>query len=308
MKNITTHIQETLNTLYPPEEIRCIVRLILSHVCGLSYNQQILCKDKQISEKEKVEILAIVNRLKNMEPLQYILGETEFYSLPIKVNPSVLIPRPETEELVDMIIKASNSIIARREATKLPHNDEIVFLTTDKSLKIIDIGTGSGCIPIALAKHIPDATITAIDISDAALRTANENATLNNVNVRFIQADILNSYKISGSFFDDFDIIVSNPPYVTEKEKDAISENVIAYEPHCALFVPDEDPILFYKAIADFALLKLASGGMIYLEINANYDIAISNMLHEKGFAKIEIISDLSGKNRFISAIRSVLL
>ena len=282
MKNITTHIQETLSTLYPPEEIRYIVRLILSHVCGLSYNQQILCKDKQISEKEKAEILAIVNRLKKMEPLQYILCETEFYSLPIKVNPSVLIPRPETEELVDMIIKYSKPL---------------------RKLKILDIGTGSGCIPIALAKHIPDATVTAIDISDAALLTAKENATLNNVDIHFIQADILNTSRSSEIIPGNFDIIVSNPPYVTEKEKDAMRENVIAYEPHRALFVPDEDPILFYKAIADFSLLKLATGGMIYFEINANYDITISEMLREKGFANIKIISDLSGKNRFISAI-----
>ena len=282
MKNITTHIQETLSTLYPPEEIRYIVRLILSHVCGLSYNQQILCKDKQISEKEKAEILAIVNRLKKMEPLQYILCETEFYSLPIKVNPSVLIPRPETEELVDMIIKYSKPL---------------------RKLKILDIGTGSGCIPIALAKHIPDATVIAIDISDAALLTAKENATLNNVDIHFIQADILNTSRSSEIIPGNFDIIVSNPPYVTEKEKDAMRENVIAYEPHRALFVPDEDPILFYKAIADFSLLKLATGGMIYFEINANYDITISEMLREKGFANIKIISDLSGKNRFISAI-----
>jgi protein-(glutamine-N5) methyltransferase, release factor-specific len=279
MKNITTHIQETLSTLYPPEEIRYIVRLILSHVCGLSYNQQILCKDKQISEKEKAEILAIVNRLKKMEPLQYILCETEFYSLPIKVNPSVLIPRPETEELVDIIIKYSKPL---------------------RKLKILDIGTGSGCIPIALAKHIPDATVTAIDISDAALLTAKENASLNNVDIHFIQADILNTSRSSEIIPGNFDIIVSNPPYVTEKEKDAMCENVIAYEPHRALFVSDEDPILFYKAIADFSLLKLATGGMIYLEINANYDIIISEMLYEKGFANIKISSDLSGKNRFI--------
>ena len=282
MKNITTHIQETLSTLYPPEEIRYIVRLIFSHVCGLSYNQQILCKDKQISEKEKGEILAIVNRLKNMEPLQYILGETEFYSLTLKVNPSVLIPRPETEELVDMIIKHSKPF---------------------RKLKILDIGTGSGCIPIAIAKHIPDTSVTAIDISDSALQTAKENASLNNVEIRFIQADILNISKASEIIPGNFDIIVSNPPYVTEKEKGAMCENVMAYEPHCALFVPNEDPIMFYKAIADFSLLKLATGGTIYFEINANYSIAVSEMLRKKGFANIKIISDLSGKNRFISAI-----
>ena len=308
MKNITTYIQETLKTLYPTEEIRYIVRLILSHVCGLSYNQQILCKDKQISEKEKVEIIAIVNRLKNMEPLQYILGETEFYSLPIKVNPSVLIPRPETEELVDIIIKSTNPVIGVSEATNQTHSNKTLFSSYCKPLKILDIGTGSGCIPIALAKHLHNATVDAIDISDATLQTAKENATLNNVDIHFIQADILNTSKTFEIFSDDFDIIVSNPPYVTEKEKGAMCKNVIAYEPHCALFVSDDDPILFYKAIADFALLKLSPGGTIYFEINANYNIAISEMLHEKGFANIRIISDLSGKNRFVSAMSNILL
>ena len=288
MKTTTSYIRETLYTLYPPEEIHSITRLILSHVCGLSYNQQILCKDKQIPEKEKEEIHAITDRLKKMEPLQYIFGETEFYSLPIKVNPSVLIPRPETEELVDMIIKSSTP----------PHRKQ----------NILDIGTGSGCIPITLAKHIPDAAVTAIDISEAALQTAKENAVLNNVDICFIHADILNTSEAAELIPGNFDIIASNPPYVTDKEKDAMCENVVAYEPHCALFVPDDDPLLFYTAIADFALSKLAPGGLIYFEINANYGSEICKMLQEKGFTQTELIQDLSGKNRFITAMSSVLL
>ena len=283
MKDITTHIQKTLNKLYPPEEINCFSRLILSHVCGLSYNQQILCKDKQICEKEKDEIYAIINRLENMEPLQYILGETEFYSLPIKVNPSVLIPRPETEELVDMIIKT-----AARESFP--------------SLRILDVGTGSGCIAIALAKHIPDAIVTAIDISDTALQTAKENVILNCVDVNFLKADILNTSEAMELMPDNFDIIVSNPPYIKYEEKSLMSANVVDYEPHQALFVPNDDPLLFYEAIADLALQKLTPRGMIYFEINATCDIMTHEMLHERGFSSIEIICDLSGKNRFISA------
>jgi len=289
MKTTTSYIRETLNGLYAPEEIRCITRLIFSHVCRLSHNQQILCKDKQIPEKEKEEILAIINRLKKMEPLQYIFGETEFYSLPMKVNLSVLIPRPETEELVDMIIKSSDSVIT-------------LFPVNSKPLKILDIGTGSGCIPIALAKHIPDATVTAIDISETALQTAKENAIQNNVDVHFIQADILKTSEATEIIPGDFDIIVSNPPYITDKEKGAMCENVIAYEPHCALFVPDEDPLLFYKAIADFALLKLAPEGTIYFEINTNYGLEVTAMLQEKGFTQTELIQDLSSKNRFVTA------
>ena len=289
MKTTTTYIRESLDTLYPPEEISCFARLIFSHVCGLSHNQQILCKDKQIPEKEKEEIHAIINRLKKMEPLQYIFGETEFYSLPMKVNPSVLIPRPETEELVDMIIKKS--------ITPSPIG----------KLNILDIGTGSGCIPIALAKHTPDAMVTAIDISEEALQTAKENAVLNNVDVCFIQTDILNTNEAAKIILCDLDIIVSNPPYVTEKEKGAMCENVIAYEPHCALFVPEDDPLLFYKAIADFAMLKLAPGGMLFLEINANHGTEICEMLQEKGFTQTELLRDLSGKNRFITAMSKPL-
>ena len=302
MKDITTHIQKTLNTLYLPEEINCFSRLIFSHVCGLSYNQQILCKDKQICEKEKEEIFAIVKRLKEMEPLQYILGETEFYSLPIKVNPSVLIPRPETEELVDIIIKetlhtptAINPVSPELLSDTMPQ-------TSHPHYRILDIGTGSGCIAIALAKHIPDAKVTAVDISKDALQTAKKNAKLNNANICFIETDILKSTTIAEFLSGDFDIIVSNPPYITHREKDLMSKNVLGYEPHNALFVPNDDPLLFYKSIADFALKKLASRGMLYFEINANYSTEINEILRKKGFDEIKIIRDLSGKNRFAKA------
>ena len=238
-----------------------------------------------------------------MEPLQYILGETEFYSLPIKVNPSVLIPRPETEELVELVIR---TVLAISE-TSPPH------IADRPPLRILDIGTGSGCIAITLAKHIPDAKVTAIDISETALQTAKENARLNNVNIRFIHADILNT-PITGfntptaaELIDvDFDIIVSNPPYVTSEEKVLMNENVLNYEPHGALFVPNDEPLIFYKAITGFALQKLSPEGFLFFEINAKYDIETSEMLHKKGFVQIEIIRDLSGKNRFISAKKVV--
>ncbi len=280
MKNITTYIQEKLKALYPPEEIRGFIRLILSDVCGLSYNQQILCKDKQIPENEKREIYSIVDKLEKMEPLQYVLGKTEFYSLPLKVNPSVLIPRPETEELVDIIIKSH---------------------TKQSPLRILDIGTGSGCIAIALAKHIPNATITAVDISETALQTAKCNARLNNTDISFIQADILNTAESAELIPGNFDIIVSNPPYIREEESASMEANVLDYEPHLALFVPNNTPLLFYNAIADFALQKLTPEGMIYFEINAQCDVIINEMLHKKGYTQTNIIRDLSGKNRFIS-------
>ncbi|MDR0575409.1 MAG: peptide chain release factor N(5)-glutamine methyltransferase [Tannerella sp.] len=285
MKQSATYIQEKLNALYLPGEIRSFIRLILSNVCGLSYNQQILCKDKQISVNEKREICQIVDRLGKMEPLQYILGETEFCSLPLKVNPSVLIPRPETEELTDMIIK---SPFVRSYSKQSP-------------LRILDIGTGSGCIAIALAKYIPHAAITATDISDMALQTAKDNARLNDTDIRFIQADILNTAKAAELISGNFDIIVSNPPYIKEEERIAMDANVLDYEPHLALFVPNNTPLLFYNAITDFALQKLTPEGMIYFEINAQCDVITNDMLHKKGFTQTDVICDLSGKKRFIS-------
>ncbi|MDR2914508.1 MAG: peptide chain release factor N(5)-glutamine methyltransferase [Tannerella sp.] len=278
-------MRENLKDLYPPEEIRSIIRLILSDVCGLSYSQQILCKDKQIPENEKRGICAIVDRLKKKEPLQYVLGETEFYSLPIKVNPAVLIPRPETEELVDMIIK---SPFVKSYPKQSP-------------LRILDIGTGSGCIAIALAKHIPNATITAADISEKALRTAKCNARLNDTDICFIQADILNTAKAMELIPGNFDIIVSNPPYIKEEERASMDANVLDFEPPLALFVPDNNPLLFYKAIIDFAVQKLVPEGMIYFEINAQCDVITNEMFHKKGFIQTDVICDLSGKNRFIS-------
>jgi len=280
MKPTVTHIHKHLHALYSPEEIRCFVRLILNAVCGLSYKQQILGKDTKISANEKNQIYVIVDRLANMEPLQYILGETEFYSIPLKVNPSVLIPRPETEELVDLIINSTVS----------PHPS------------LLDIGTGSGCIAIALAKHIPKAVVTAIDISETALQTASQNAQQNKAPIRFMQADILNTQKTTTLFPEQFDVIVSNPPYIMEHEKDSISANVLNYEPHSALFVPNDTPLLFYDAIADFAQQKLTLQGRLFLEINPLCDTSIIDLLQKKGFSQTEVIRDLSGKNRFISA------
>jgi release factor glutamine methyltransferase len=294
MKDTALYIQKTLYPLYPPEEVRTFIRLIFSNVCGLSFNRQILCKDKQISEKEKKEIYAIVNRLKLSEPLQYILGETEFYSLPVKVNPYVLIPRPETEELVDLIIKTT-LLTTKADIQRTSSN------TVAPTIRILDIGTGSGCIAIALAKHIPGAIVTAIDVSEEALQTAKENALLNNTDINFAEADILTSSKTAALIPGRFDIIVSNPPYIADTEKCSMNANVLNYEPHRALFVPDKDPLLFYKAIADFALQKLSPDGMIYFEINANYGADTELMLHNKGFTQTRLIRDLSGKNRFIT-------
>jgi release factor glutamine methyltransferase len=281
MRDTTAYIKQTLAEIYPPEEIRSFIRLIFSHTCNLSCNQQILCKDKQIPENEKKQIHAILKRLKKQEPIQYIIGETEFYSLPMKVNPAVLIPRPETEELVDLIIKQHPDV---------------------SRIKILDVGTGSGCIAVALAKHMPHAEVTATDISEPALQTARTNARLNKTDIRFLLSDILDSDEAVSLISDGFDIIVSNPPYVRNSERQAMSANVLDYEPHSALFVPDENPLLFYRAIAVFAQKKLTGGGIIYFEINPECEALIAGMLYSNGFTNTEIIQDLSGKKRFVTA------
>ncbi|MDR2775098.1 MAG: peptide chain release factor N(5)-glutamine methyltransferase [Tannerella sp.] len=272
--------------IYPTEEIRGLIRVIFSYICNLSYNQQILCKDKQIPENEKKQIYAILDRLKKHEPVQYIIGETEFYSFPMKVNPSVLIPRPETEELVDLIIKSP----------------QIKQYSDVSGIKILDIGTGSGCIAIALARHIPSAEVTAVDISEQALQTARTNARLNKTDIRFLQSDILDTDQAASLISGAFDIIVSNPPYVRNSEQYAMSTNVLDYEPHGALFVPDTDPLRFYRAIIVLAQKKLTPEGMIYFEINPACDALITEMLYNNRFINTEIIRDLSGKNRFVIA------
>ena len=282
MNEIIIYIQKSLESLYPPEEIRSLTGWILEKVCNLSRSQQILCKDKQLSHLEKESIETIVQRLQKSEPVQYIFGETEFYGLPFEVSPAVLIPRPETEELVHRILQEQRA----------------------SGLWILDIGTGSGCIAVALAKHLPEALVYALDISEDALHVARRNARRNDVNVRFIQADIL-----AESIQDDlalplFDLIVSNPPYVLESEKATMLPNVLAYEPHRALFVPDNDPLLFYHRITGFCLEKLAANGFLYLEINALFGEVIGRTLHQKGFREIELSCDLSGKKRFIKAKR----
>jgi release factor glutamine methyltransferase len=314
MRDTTAYIKQTLAGAYPPGEIGGFIRLIFSYICNLSYNQQILCKDKQIHGNEKKRIYAIVERLKKQEPIQYIIGETEFYSFPMKVNPSVLIPRPETEELVDLILKSppvkrlsGNALSDSPQSKDLP-DDSPSELSPGKRfpdvprMKILDVGTGSGCIAIALAGQIPFAEVTAIDNSEAALQTARTNARLNKTDIRFIQSDILDAGQAVSLISGAFDIIVSNPPYVKNSERRAMSPNVLDYEPHGALFVPDEDPLRFYRAIIVFAQQKLAPGGVIYFEINPECDALIAGMLFNNGFTDTEIIRDLSGKNRFVIA------
>ena len=295
MDETITYIRKSLASLYPPEEIRSFTWQILEKVCNIPRNQQILRKDKQLSLIEKKSISTIVERLRNSEPIQYVFGETEFYGLTFEVSLAVLIPRPETEELEHRILHDFKGFKNSPASPVSP-------------VSILDIGTGSGCIAVTLAKKMLSTNMYALDISDDALRIAKRNAQCNHVSVQFFHADILtlspSGGGVGGGFHSlpQFDLIVSNPPYVLNSEKTAMKRNVLGYEPHSALFVPDDNPILFYCRIAEFGLEKLVENGLLYFEINAMLGADICSMLSQKGYRHIEIFNDLSGKERFIKA------
>lgn len=219
----------------------------------------------------------VIDRLKQNEPIQYVLGETEFYGLSFFVNPSVLIPRPETEELVDLII-----------------NDT----PTEEKYTVLDIGTGSGCIAISLAKKLKNTQVTAFDISQEALEVAEDNATENEVKVIFQEVDILTTDALDTSY----DIIVSNPPYITESEKDFMELNVLDFEPASALFIPDNEPLLFYSKIAQLAAESLSKKGILYLEINEQFGKETAQVVTEAGFQEVTVLKDINGKDRMIKA------
>jgi release factor glutamine methyltransferase len=278
MQTSLQHIQSELQGLYPETEIRSFSYLIMEKVTGFSRTEIFVNKNTLFSKQQQHVIESFIEKLKIFIPIQYILGETEFYGLPFYVNESVLIPRPETEELVDWI---------------QTENDRNAFLN------ILDIGTGSGCIAIALKHEFINSTVHAFDISVQALETAQSNAERNNLEVSFAQVDILNA----PDFTTKWDIIVSNPPYITENEKEDILPNVLEHEPHLALFVPDKDPLLFYRKIALFAKQHLQPGGKLYFEINHNAGKTCMDLLSEMNFHDIELRKDISGNDRMTRAI-----
>ena len=272
---------EDLQTIYGSDEAGSIVRLVIGFVCRINRSQFLINKNSELSEVELSSLYRILSDLKKGIPVQYALGETEFYGSIFLVNPSVLIPRPETEELIDWVIKDAKA--GRYDTAEV---------------NVLDIGTGSGCIPITIRKYLSNSVITAIDISNAALETAQKNAHLNNVEVLFIQDDILHPR----TSFINYSIIISNPPYVTRSEKAQMHSNVLNHEPHNALFVPDDDALVFYRAIADFALVHLEANGALYLEINENLGPQTVSLLKSKGFSKVEMRTDLRDRDRMIKA------
>jgi release factor glutamine methyltransferase len=281
MKEIRNYIEDSLKGLFSAEEIRSLTKMILERCCSIPQQRLLFDKDIQISDTQKQDIEAIVTRLKNQEPIQYILGTACFYDLDFNVTPDVLIPRPETEELVERILSRHRQ----------------------QGIRILDIGTGSGCIAVTLAAHLPEARVVAADVSPGALSTAAGNAAKNKVTVHFVETDIL-ARKALEDIPGVFDVIVSNPPYVKLSEKESMEANVLNYEPHLALFVTDSDPLLFYRSIARFGNEKLRKGGSLYFEINAQYGNEVAGLLEEEGYTDIEIIKDIPGKDRIIQAKR----
>ncbi len=303
--------RDELYQIYDEAEARSLSYYVTEYVSGFSRAILSANKSKVLSETEEASVLLILNELKTGNPVQYVLGETEFYGLRFKVNPSVLIPRPETEELVDWVLREVKGKRIKVESVRSgvsrvkPELGAEPYEESREAFRILDIGTGSGCIPIALKKHLPQGEVFGLDISEEALETAMGNAVLNRVEVKFVQGDIFEdvSYELSAISSSPFNLIISNPPYITQKEKVQMHQNVLAYEPDIALFVPDEDPLVFYKAIADFAIKHLLTTGALFFEINEAYGDEITTMLTGKGFAVVELRKDMQGKNRMVKAI-----
>ncbi|MFT5249888.1 MAG: release factor glutamine methyltransferase [bacterium] len=284
LKELKTYFISSIKNLYPSEEVLSFFNLLADKQLGLSRIEIALQPEKEISEAEKLEFDKAISRLENFEPIQYILGDTEFFGLPFRVDNNVLIPRPETEELVDWIVDKTQN----NEAT------------------IMDIGTGSGCISISLAKHLPKTKVYGLDVSADALQVAKQNAELNKVDVTFVKADVLDENSWEMIFKDvKFDTIVSNPPYVRVLEKKLMKPNVVKHEPDIALFVEDEDPLLFYRKIAQLSKIYLKPEGALYFEINEYLSKEMKEMLEFEGFKGVEIRKDIFKKDRMIKCMKN---
>ena len=276
MKSIVKEIATRLQAVYPADEAEALAWWIMEESTGLSRTQlQIGCKGTTNFSNLQEQI----DRLLHFEPIQYIFGHTLWAGLDLKVTPATLIPRPETAELVEQIDR-----FAQREKTDL--------LAKGRPIRVLDIGTGSGCIAIALKKHHPEWDVTGIDLSAEAIEVAKENAVRNEADVTFLTADIFDSSGFNGHFFD---LVVSNPPYICKSEKSSMRRNVLDFEPASALFVPDDDPLLFYRRIASLRL-----GSFLFFEINEHFPDEIERLLRQNNYTDIQITNDIYGKPRII--------
>ena len=271
------HFTKALAEKFPQREAEQLMRILLEDLFGIDWNQQLMNPDLRIDEHQHYQLSEAVKRLLAGEPVQYVTGIARFNDLLLKVSPAVLIPRPETEELVQKIGTS---------------------LAKEKTIRIWDIGTGSGCIAIALAKQFPHAEVIAFDVSEGALQIAKENAESNGAKVTFVQDDVLNP--TSDYFNQPVDLVVSNPPYVCDSERTAMEANVLDWEPEKALFVPDDDPLRFYRQILALAKTQLNSDGQVWFEINERMGEEMLQLCHKMGFSKAEVLEDFAGKPRFV--------
>jgi release factor glutamine methyltransferase len=279
LSDIRNKYKHSLSAIYPPEEIDSLFTIAVEFCMELDRFSMLRDMNKNTSTDSENKMFDVLTRLTKAEPIQYITGVTEFYNIKLKINSSVIIPRQETEYLTDIIIK-------RNQGTR--------------SLRIIDLCTGSGCIAVALAKNLPGSLITAVDLSMDAVRLAEENAEVNEQKITVIRDDLL----APTSDYSKFDILVSNPPYVRKSEKAMMHPNVLNYEPHKALFVDDEDPLVFYRALAKFAIKHVSKPlGKLYLEINQYLGKETQKLFKDFGFMDVSVIKDLNDNERYIECI-----
>ncbi|WP_313804535.1 peptide chain release factor N(5)-glutamine methyltransferase [Flavobacterium sp.] len=278
LKEYKFNFQQELQSVYDEQEIDSFFYILLEAFHDMKRVDLVLQHDFELDGMQLLQWETVLDQLKKQKPIQYILGETEFYGLPFYVNENTLIPRPETEELVDWIIT------------------ENLKIEKFKDLKILDVGTGSGCIAISLAKNLPNAKVYAMDVSEKALEIARKNAKRNEVTIEFLHQSILETEDLLQSF----DIIVSNPPYVRNLEKEEIEKNVLDFEPHLALFVEDHDALLFYRKITELAANNLPTNGQLYFEINQYLGNDMVELLQKNNFRQIELRKDIYGNDRML--------
>jgi len=277
IKDIRDHYYNELKKTFPPHEAQSMLEIIIEDLVQISKMKIMLHPETRISESELLKVHFACKELKNHKPVQYITGKTNFYGLDLEVDKNVLIPRPETEELVEWILSE---------------------ITIEENLSILDIGTGSGAIALSIKSKRESFNIAASDISKEALHVAKKNADSLGLSIQLIEADILDKNSWSG--FPEYDLIVSNPPYITDAEKAQMQANVLGYEPHQALFVADEDPLLFYRIILEFSERHLKKGGKVYFEINENFGAEMISLFEDFNFIDIILKNDLSDRNRMI--------
>ncbi len=279
LRSLRNLYRDVLGSMYENEEIDALWKYSLEDKLNIEVKATNL-DEPILTESNLNTIIPVLERLSTGEPYQYIIGEVEFYGCKLKVDKRVLIPRPETEELCELVLR---------------END------TTKPLNVIDLGTGSGCIPIALKSKASAWQVSAAEVDEGALSLAKENATLNNLEINFQQFDLLSTDNRLPS---TVNLIISNPPYIAQKEAEEIHENVLVHEPHLALFIADEDPLLFYRKMLDIGQQSLEKGGKFYFEFNEQYGLEMQQLMAQKGYSDIRIIKDLSGKDRFAVCVK----